>query len=126
MISPLSTLRRISLLVLVVMLDLLFKRFPTTLESLEEFLPYKRHLDKFCRKAYIEGIQAKDFPYDAWVEERLDRAVTSLRLIHVQSRITMEMNVRLLRPFTYEEFKVALFDMAPEKASGPDGMTHAL
>lgn len=42
---------------------------------------------------------------------------------NVHSRIIEEMNIRLLRPFTTEEVKLALFDMALEKAPGPDGMT---
>ncbi|XP_031111845.1 uncharacterized protein LOC116015819 [Ipomoea triloba] len=43
----------------------------------------------------------------------------------VQNRITEDMNCRLLRPFTHEEVKEALFEMAPDKAPGPDGMTPA-
>ncbi|XP_019149856.1 PREDICTED: uncharacterized protein LOC109146658 [Ipomoea nil] len=42
---------------------------------------------------------------------------------HVQRRVTGDMNASLLRPFTHEEVKLALFDMAPDKAPGPDGMT---
>ncbi|XP_031131672.1 uncharacterized protein LOC116033057 [Ipomoea triloba] len=41
----------------------------------------------------------------------------------VQSRVTTECNVRLLRPIEHDEVKAALFSMAPDKAPGPDGMT---
>lgn len=40
----------------------------------------------------------------------------------VQSRITDEMNARLLRPVEMEEVKSAVFSMMPDKAPGPDGM----
>jgi hypothetical protein len=39
----------------------------------------------------------------------------------VNSRVTMEMNESLLKPFCEEEVLVALNQMAPLKAPGPDG-----
>ncbi|OMO57964.1 reverse transcriptase [Corchorus capsularis] len=41
----------------------------------------------------------------------------------VNSRVTVEMNDLLMREFTSEEVRVAAFGMAPNKASGPDGMS---
>lgn len=38
------------------------------------------------------------------------------------SRITQEQNSSLLRKFTNEELKIALFDMKPDKSPGPDGL----
>lgn len=35
--------------------------------------------------------------------------------------VTLEMNVTLLRPFQPDELKVALFQMQPLTAPGPDG-----
>ncbi|XP_019168926.1 PREDICTED: uncharacterized protein LOC109164834 [Ipomoea nil] len=40
-------------------------------------------------------------------------------------RITATDNERLLRPFTVEEVKDALFSMAPDKSPGPDGFSPA-
>ncbi|XP_019192832.1 PREDICTED: uncharacterized protein LOC109187166 [Ipomoea nil] len=106
---------------------------------------------------------------DAWVEERLDRAVatvewtelheevivqnlhtlssdhtaifvdletrpvrTALRKFsnqalfqRVQKRVTDEMNIPMLQPFTLADVKAVLFAIAPDKASGPDGMSPA-
>jgi len=39
----------------------------------------------------------------------------------IPSKVTAEMNSQLLRPYTKEEVKVALFHMFPTKAPGPDG-----
>lgn len=41
----------------------------------------------------------------------------------VQPKVTNSMNVGLIAPFTMEEVKVALFQMHPSKAPGPDGMS---
>ena len=41
----------------------------------------------------------------------------------VTPRVTPEMNEALARPFTAEEVRVALFQMAPLKAPGVDGFT---
>ena len=41
----------------------------------------------------------------------------------VESIVTTDMNEDLLRPFSLEEVKQALFQMHPSKAFGPDGMT---
>ncbi|XP_019181672.1 PREDICTED: uncharacterized protein LOC109176732 [Ipomoea nil] len=46
-------------------------------------------------------------------------------LNRVRHRVSNEMNVSLMRPFTITEVKAALFSMAPEKAPGPDGMSPA-
>ncbi|XP_019157468.1 PREDICTED: uncharacterized protein LOC109154044 [Ipomoea nil] len=43
----------------------------------------------------------------------------------VRHRVSNEMNVSLMRPFTIIEVKAALFSMAPKKAPGPDGMSPA-
>ena len=40
---------------------------------------------------------------------------------HVPSKVTPEMNAILCAPYTREEVKVALFQMFPTKAPGPDG-----
>ena len=37
--------------------------------------------------------------------------------------VTSEMNYDLHRPFSNEEVRVALFQMHPSKAPGPDGMS---
>lgn len=37
-------------------------------------------------------------------------------------QITQEQNAKLLKPFSREEVKAALFNMNPDKAPGPDGM----
>nr|GMD63474.1 uncharacterized protein LOC109181252 [Ipomoea batatas] len=51
-------------------------------------------------------------------------ATPSVPFFHnVRSCVSEEMNTRLLRPFTAEEVKLALFDMALEKSPGLDGMT---
>lgn len=39
--------------------------------------------------------------------------------------ITAEQNVDLVKPVTGEEVRKALFQMHPDKAPGPDGMTPA-
>ena len=39
----------------------------------------------------------------------------------MEGRVTESMNESFVRPFTMEEIKTALFQMAPLKASGPDG-----
>ncbi|KAL5833004.1 hypothetical protein ACOSQ3_016678 [Xanthoceras sorbifolium] len=40
----------------------------------------------------------------------------------VSPRVTAQMNARLDAPFVAEEVKVALFQMSPSKAPGPDGL----
>ena len=42
-------------------------------------------------------------------------------LSHVPRKVTNEMNTELESPYTSEEVKVALFQMFPTKAPGPDG-----
>ena len=44
-------------------------------------------------------------------------------LHNVDGVVTPGMNNDLLRPFTHEEIKRALFQMHPSKAPGPDGMS---
>jgi hypothetical protein len=44
-------------------------------------------------------------------------------LTAVNSRVTSEANQRLLQPFTTDEVRMALFQMHPSKAPGPDGMS---
>ncbi|XP_019176759.1 PREDICTED: uncharacterized protein LOC109172055 [Ipomoea nil] len=43
----------------------------------------------------------------------------------VRERLTTEMKISLSQPFTMSDVKTALFDMKPEKAPGPDGMSPA-
>jgi hypothetical protein len=42
---------------------------------------------------------------------------------YVDPVVTTDTNADLMRPFTYDEVKRALFQMHPSKAPGPDGMT---
>jgi hypothetical protein len=44
-------------------------------------------------------------------------------LQHISPRVSDEMNTSLLKPFSREEVQVALNQMAPLKAPGPDGFT---
>lgn len=44
-------------------------------------------------------------------------------MMHIQPSNTEELNAELLRPVETEEVKHALFQMNPDKAPGPDGMT---
>lgn len=41
----------------------------------------------------------------------------------INSRVTTQMNVDLIREFSPQEIRRALFDMDPPKAPGVDGMT---
>ena len=41
----------------------------------------------------------------------------------VDQVVSPDMNQELLKPFTREEVRIALFQMSPSKAPGPDGMT---
>ncbi|XP_019179038.1 PREDICTED: uncharacterized protein LOC109174248 [Ipomoea nil] len=50
---------------------------------------------------------------------------TSAIFASVSQTVTAEMNACLLQPFTIIDVKAALFDMAPEKAPGPDGLSPA-
>ncbi|XP_019156592.1 PREDICTED: uncharacterized protein LOC109153209 [Ipomoea nil] len=43
----------------------------------------------------------------------------------VRARVTAEMNVSMSLPFTITDVKIAVFDMAPDKSPGPDGMSPA-
>ncbi|XP_019183755.1 PREDICTED: uncharacterized protein LOC109178674 [Ipomoea nil] len=43
----------------------------------------------------------------------------------VRARMTAEMNVSMSLPFTIADVKTAVFDMAPDKSPGPDGMSPA-
>ena len=48
---------------------------------------------------------------------------SSYLLSHVPERVTQAMNDDLIKPYTGEEVKLALFRMAPSKAQGVDGFT---
>ena len=43
----------------------------------------------------------------------------------INPSVTVEMNAKLIRPYTEQEVEVALKQMAPLKAPGPDGMPPA-
>ena len=49
--------------------------------------------------------------------QHLDRVLEGVKVV-----VTEEMNEKLVKPYTAEEVDVALKDMAPLKAPGPDGM----
>ena len=49
--------------------------------------------------------------------DRMDECLNT-----VPQRITTDMKEELSRPYSVEEVKVALFQMGPTKAPGPDGM----
>lgn len=42
-----------------------------------------------------------------------------------QARVTDSMNQELIKPITEEEIRQAVFDIGPDRASGPDGITAA-
>lgn len=43
-------------------------------------------------------------------------------LKYIPRKVTEQQNVELLRIFTYDEVKLALFSMHPDKSPGPDGL----
>lgn len=51
----------------------------------------------------------------------LQRGCKGEVLQHVPAKVTAKMNESLMAPYKEEEVKVALFQMFPTKAPGPDG-----
>ncbi|WCJ31254.1 hypothetical protein M5689_012760 [Euphorbia peplus] len=77
-------------------------------------------------------------PYGSWAETHDDLTGTisdyfeqlfdaeprskEINLEFMHRRVTTEINVKLTRPFTLDEFKEAIFSMDPYKAPSPDGL----
>ncbi|KAL6209655.1 hypothetical protein ACLB2K_020595 [Fragaria x ananassa] len=72
-----------------------------------------------------QGIEEVVISYfhDLFVRQEPDLVAQNTVLQTIQPRVTSEMNQTLLAPYLMEEVKVALFQMHPSKAPGPDGMS---
>ncbi|KAL6213537.1 hypothetical protein ACLB2K_012984 [Fragaria x ananassa] len=72
-----------------------------------------------------QGIEEVFISYfhDLFVRQEPDLVAQNTVLQTIQPRVTSEMNQTLLAPYSMEEVKVALFQMHPSKAPGPDGMS---
>ncbi|KAG5561218.1 hypothetical protein RHGRI_004294 [Rhododendron griersonianum] len=79
-------------------------------ERLEFDAEEYRHVEEGMKQANAE-------------EEEYWRAKSKEVIQGIQSKVTTEMNARLIRPIFIGEVKTALFQMKPSTAPGPDGMT---
>ncbi|KAL6211599.1 hypothetical protein ACLB2K_016822 [Fragaria x ananassa] len=72
-----------------------------------------------------QGIEEVVISYfqDLFARQEPDLVAQNTVLQTIQPRVTSEMNQTLLAPYSMEEVKVALFQMHPSKAPGPDGMS---
>lgn len=66
-------------------------------------------------KAHVTGYFANLFTSEVLVPD-------PVVLSHVKKSVTIEMNEALLKPYTTEEVRKALFDIGDLKAPGPDGL----
>lgn len=69
--------------------------------------------DKMCEIAFDYFMELFNYSHDPDYEAVLQA---------VPSRVTGSDNSLLLKPFTIEEFRRALFKMHPDKSLGPDGL----